>query len=548
MGEWIEWLKTGRAAFGQRDWSRARDAFRQAADLGALGADDAYALADCAWWLGDLDEALEAYERAHGRYLHDGNPARAAMAALLLGAHAMERGEHAVGSGWMSRARRLLEALPESREHGYPLYWDLFSAMGEGDLEQALVIAQRMQALGHRFDDADLTALGVMGEGRVLVKEGEVGRGMALLDEAMLAALSDELHPLWTGAIYCHLMDVCHELVDLQRAGEWTQATARWCDTVAEAVVYRGICRVHRAQVFHQRGAWTDAEQQATRASADLEGAHMGTVAEAHYEIGDLYRLRGDVAAAEDRFRRAHELGREPQPGLALLRAARGKPAAACASLRTALVERAGDPLGRVRLCAALVEIALAAGEGETARAASAELQATARTYDSAGLDALARQAEGAVRLADERADDALGPLRAACRRWHELDAPYDVARTRVLLAQAYRASGDDDAAALELDAAQATFDHLGAAPDADRVGELRGRSTPPSGLSRRELEVLRLVATGKTNQQVAAELHISDKTVARHLANIYLKLGLSTRAGATAYAFEQGLVSSAGA
>lgn len=543
MAEWTELVRVGRAAFGQRDWTGAREAFRQAAAIEALAADDVFALADCAWWLGKIDEALEAYEQAHRLYLEDGIPSRAAMASLLLGAHAMERGDHAVGSGWMGRARRLLRDAPEGAEHGYPLYWELFDAMGRGDLEQALALAGRMQDLGQRFADTNLVAVGVMGEGRALVKQGEVSRGMALLDEAMVTALSDELHPLWTGVIYCHLMDVCHELVDVQRAGEWTEATASWCDTVGEAVVYRGICRVHRAQVFQRQGAWEDAEQAAIRASDDLEGVHVGTAAEAHYELGELHRLRGDLLAAEHSFRRAHELGREPQPGLALLQASRHRTDAACTSLRSALAERADDRLGRVRLCAALVEVALAAGEVETARAASAELRATARAYDSAGLDALAQQAQGAVLLAEGQAEDALRPLRTACRLWREEDAPYDAARTRLLLTQAYQALDDEDAAALELDAAQVAFELLGAGPDARRADQLRDRPKPPGGLSQRELEVLRLVATGKTNQQVAADLYISDKTVARHLANIYTKLGLSTRAAATAYAFEHGLV-----
>lgn len=538
-----ELLRAGRAAFDQRDWTRAREAFRQAAETEVLEADDVFALADCAWWQGEIDEALEAYEQAHDRYVQAGLASRAAMASLLLGAHAMERGDVAVGSGWMSRARRLLRDAPEGPEHGYPLYWDVFEAMAQGDLAGALLLARRMQDLGRRFADANLIGIGVMGEGRALIKQGEVGRGMGLLDEAMLAALSDTLHPLWTGAIYCHLMDVCHELVDLQRAGEWTQATASWCDTIAEAVLYRGICRVHRAQVFQRQGAWEDAEEEATRASVDLEGLHIGTVAEAHYEMGELHRLKGDLSAAEQEYRRAHELGRQPQPGLAMLRAAQGKKNAACASLRAALAERAGDQLGRVRLCAALVEVAIAAEEVETARAASAELTATASTYGSAGLDALAHQAQGAVLLADGGAGESLGPLRAACRLWHDIDAPYDGARTRLLLARAYRALGDEDAAALELDAAHMTFEHLGAVPDARRADELRDRPTPPDGLSPRELEILRLVATGKTNRQIAADLYISDKTVARHLANIYTKLGLSSRAAATAYAFERGLV-----
>jgi DNA-binding CsgD family transcriptional regulator len=543
VDEGHESLRAGRTALRQRDWPAARDALQEADAIEPLGADDVFSLADCAWWLGEIDEALALYERAHRQYLRDDLPADAAMAALLLGAHAAERGEGVIGSAWMSRARRLLATAPECAEHGYPLYFELFGAMGEGDLDGALAIARRMQDLGRRFHDPNLAALGVMGEGRALIKRGDAGRGMALLDEAMLAAVSDELHPVWTGGIYCHLMDVCHELMDVQRAGEWTEATERWCDTVAEAVLYRGICRVHRAQVYQRRGAWRHAERLASRVSEDLDGVHLGTVAEAHYELGELQRLRGEFAAAARSYGRAQALGRDPQPGRARLRLAEGDVEAAVRSLRDALADRSDDRLGRVRLLAALVESALAGNDVGTARSAAAELRETAQIHDSAGLDATAEQARGAVLLAEGRAAEALEPLRHACRLWHDLDAPYDVASTRLLLGEAHRARDDEEAAATELDEAYAAFDRLGAVPDARRVAAFRSGPNPPDGLSPREVEVLRLVATGATNQEVAAHLFISDKTVARHLANIYLKLDLSTRSAATAYAFERGLM-----
>ncbi len=543
MAELIELIREGHTALRRRDWPRARAALQEADRIEPLGADDVFALADCAWWLGEIDDALASYERAWRQFLDDGRPARAAMAALMLGAHAMERGDDVIGPAWMNRARRLLAEQPESAEHGYPLYFDLFGAMGDGKLDVALAIARRMQDLGRRFDDANLVALGIMGEGRTEIKRGNTSRGMALLDEAMLAAVSDELHPVWTGGIYCHLMDVCHELVDLQRAGVWTQATDAWCDTVAEAVLYRGICRVHRAQVFQRQGAWGHAERLAAQVSVDLAGVHVGTVAEAHYELGELQRLRGEFSAAAHSYGRAHELGRDPQPGMALLRVAQGRAELAVASLRSALRERGDDRLGRVRLVAALVEAAIATRELDAARAASDELEETAASFASAGLAALAAQARGTVLLAEGRAAVALEPLRTACRLWRDLDAPYDVARTRMALAEAYRELDDEDAAGLEQDAARAAFERLGATADARRAAHLKDGPTHPDGLSSREVEILRLVATGRTNQQVASELHISDKTVARHLANIYLKLDLSTRSAATAYAFQKGLM-----
>lgn len=538
-------LREAREAFARRDWSRAFDGFAVAA--GDLGGDDLFRQADAAWWLGRIDDALRLYERSVHALVADGRVQRAALAALLLGAHAMECGEEAVGSGWMNRARRLLADAPEGAEHGYPLYWDIFAALGRGELDRAGELAEQMQLLGRRHDDRNLVAVGVMAEGRVHVKRAAVARGMELLDEAMVMVVSDDLHPLWTGAIYCHLMDVCHELQDLERAARWTDATARWCDAVGEAVVYRGICRVHRAQVFQRQGAWARAEDEARRAGEALPRVHVGTGAEAHYELGEIHRLRGDLDRAEESYRQAHRLGRTPQPGLALLRAAQGAADAACVSLRTALAERTGHALERVPLCAALVDVAVAVGEVEAARAACAELRQTAGTFESPGLQATARQAHGALLLADGEPTAALADLHAACRNWHDLEAPHEAARTRLLRARAHQSLGDVDAALLDLDAAESTFTSLGATAAVRETEVLRdaivGRpAAPPDGLSPREVEILRLVARGLTNRQIADELTISDKTVARHVANVYLKIHVGTRAAATAYAFDHDL------
>jgi DNA-binding NarL/FixJ family response regulator len=547
MTDTISPIEAAQDAFRRHDWARARDRFDAARRAGLLDADGLFALAEAAWWLGEMDESLAAFEQAYRQHLQAGRPLRAAMAAMFLGARFSERGDLAVGSGWMSRMRRLLHDQPEGPEHGYTLYFEIFEAMAGGDLDGAVAHARRMQALGRRFDDPNLVGVGVLGEGRARLRQGQVADGMALLDEAMLAALSDELEPLWAGAIYCHLMDACNQLADLRRAGEWTQATARWCERFPEAVLYRGLCRVHRAQVLQVRGAWEHAEREASRASSDLPGVHVGTVAEAHYQVGEIRRLRGEATRAEEAFKRAHQLGRDPQPGLALLRLAQGRADAAAASIRAALAGESQDRLRRARLCAAQVEIALVAGDRDAAHAAGEELAATAAIYGSSGLEVASRQARGAVLLADGRPAQALPALRSACQLWQELDAPYDAARTRLLLAQAYRALGDEDAADLELDAAGLVFDRLGAALDARAVAGLRARPALPGGLTAREAEVLRLVAAGKSNREIAALLVLSDKTVARHLSNIFAKLGLSSRTAATAYAFEHGLASAHG-
>lgn len=536
-------LVAARDAFGRQEWAAAFESFHAAWERGGLSADDCYALADSAWWVGEIEVALSAWEEAHRLYVRAGEPRRAAMAAMFIAAHSMERGDAAVGSGWMSRMHRLLRDEPEGAEHGYAIYHEIFDLMGADDPEGAIALARRMQELGSRFDDPNLMAVGLVGEGRAMIKQGRISEGMGLLDESMLAAMSGGLHPVWAGAIYCHLMDACRELGDVRRAVEWTEAAERWCERLPETGVYRGICRVHRAQVLQLQGAWDRAEREATSACTDVVRLHLTTVAAGHYEIGEIRRLRGDVSGAEEAFRHAHELGRDPQPGLALVRLAQGRIDAAASSIRAALAARAGDRLARAELCAAQVEIALAAGAVEAARAASDELDATAIDYASSGLVAAAREARGAVLLAVGDATEAVTTLRSACRLWQELDAKHRAAKTRTVLAEAYRALGDEDAAQLELDAARDVFERLGAALDARRVAELQGRSELPGGLSEREAEVLRLVATGRGNREIAAALFISERTVHRHVSNIFTKLGVTSRTAATAYAFENHLV-----
>jgi DNA-binding NarL/FixJ family response regulator len=533
-------------AFGRQDWAAAFESFQVAGAAGRLAAEDCFALAESAWWVGELDAALEAWEAAHRLHLAAGQGRHAAMAAMFVAVHSMSRGDTAAGSGWLSRTHRLLSHEPEGPEHGYAMYLEIFRAMGAGDLDAAIVLSRRMQDIGRRFDDPNVVAVGLVGEGRATIKQGRVAEGMRLLDEAMLAALSEGLHPVWAGAVYCQLIDACRELGEVRRAGEWTEAASRWCEQLPDGGLYQGICRVHRAQVLAIRGAWDEAEREAARACTEVVRLHPGTVAEGHYEIGEIRRLRGDLPGAEKAFKSAHELGREPQPGLALVRLAQGRMEAATASLRAALAAHA-DRLARAPLWAAQVEVAVEAGDMQTAETASAELEATAATYGSSGLEAAARQARGAVLLATGDPAAAVTTLRSACRLWQELDAKYNAATTRVLLAKAYRALCDEDAAQLELDAACAAFERLGAALDERRVAELQGGSALPGGLTEREAEVLRLVATGSSNREVAALLFISEKTAHRHLSNIFTKVGVSSRTAAAAWAFDHHLVRGGG-
>ncbi|MGH7665635.1 MAG: helix-turn-helix transcriptional regulator [Gemmatimonadaceae bacterium] len=542
MGDVTPILDAGREAYARRDWQGARDGFLAARDTGELSADDLHIWADAAWWLGLVDESLAAAEEAYRMFLQGTRPQQAASAAMTIAISLFLRGDDGAGSGWMSRAQRILRDQPECPEHGYVRYLlEVEAGLGGGDLDGVASSAREVQEIGRRQADPNLVALGILGEGRALIRQGRVVDGNELLDEAMVAVLGDELSPTWAGNIYCHLMAACHELADFRRAAEWTRRTTRWLESLPAAVLFTGICRVHRSQVFQTTGAWEQAESEAHRVCEDLANIQVASVAEGHYQLGELRRLRGDLAGAGRAYRDAHERGRDPQPGLALLRLAQGRIDTGAASIRAGLAGTT-DRLARARLCVAQVEIAYAAGDLETARRASAELDETASDYGSSGLDAMARHARGAVLLAGGQAAKALEALRGACEGWQELHAPYETARVRLLLARAYDALGDSDAAARELDAAEAAFTHLGAILDSNNLATLRGHPRLPDGLTPREAEVLALVAAGKSNHDVATALSISRKTVARHLSNIFAKIDVSSRTQAAAYAFAHDL------
>jgi DNA-binding CsgD family transcriptional regulator len=350
----------------------------------------------------------------------------------------------------------------------------------------------------------------------------------------------------WAGNIYCHLIEAAEELGDIPRARRWTDALTQWLAAMPTAVVFSGICRVHRSRVQQLTGAWDEAEREAARVCDELAELHVAATAKAHYQVGEIRRLRGDHAGAEAAYQRAHGLGRDPQPGMALLRLAQGRTADAAASLRTALLAEA-NPLLRARLRSAQVDVALAAGDVDSASEAAHELATIASTFRSCGLEVAARHARGAILLATDRAEEALPVLRSACVGWSDVAVPYDCARVRVLLARTYHLLGDADAAARELDAAAAVFEQLGAAAELRHVAELRGDGTLPRGLTKREAEVLALAAAGRTNKGIARELELSERTVARHMANIFGKLGVNTRTAAAAFAFDHDLASRPG-
>ncbi|QBI20796.1 LuxR family transcriptional regulator [Egibacter rhizosphaerae] len=543
-------LDTARGSLSARDWPAARQAFESARERGVvLSAEDLYALADACWWMGRVDEALAAYQGSHEGFLDDGDTAAAASAALDIAVNHFLRGDEAAGSAWFSRVQRLLRDAPECPVHGYVAFLlEVEGPLGgirpggEADAEAIAAAARRIQALGHRHGDDSLVAVATMGEGRALVKAARVEEGLGLLDEAMLAVRTEHLDPKWAGNVYCHLMSAAYEIADIGRAVRWTEATTRWLEQLPVALLFTGICRVHRSQVHQLTGAWDRAEGEAIRVGEELAGIQPASAAEGHYQVGEIRRLRGDVAGAEDAYAQAHRLGRDPQPGLALLRLAQGRAGVAWSAIRAALIARAGDPLGRARLCAAGVEIAVAADELPAAAELCDELADTATAYGTTGLRVMAVHARGTLTLAAQGHEQALPLLRDACQGWRDLGAAHTEACARVLLASAYDALGDADAAARERAVAAATFEQLGAGPDLARCAP-QPHEPRADGLTSREIEVLACVAAGRSNREVAAELVISEKTVARHLSNIFTKLGVASRTEAAAYAFSHDLV-----
>jgi DNA-binding CsgD family transcriptional regulator len=539
-------LDQGRTAFAGQAWSDALARLSEADRASPLEPEDLERLATAAYLTGRDEESAEAWARAHHELLARDEPERAARCAIWLAFGLLIRGEAARGGGWMARARRVLAGSPaELAERGFLLWSEAFSAIMTGDSAAALAGFERAAGVGERCRDPDLTALARVGAGRALIRLGESGPGVALLDEVMVAVETGELSPIVVGDLYCTVIEGCQEVFDLRRAGEWTAVLATWCASQPDLVPYRGQCLLHRAELLALRGAWPDALEETRRASARfLEPTGHPAAGAAAYQQGELHRLRGEPAEAEEAYRQASRWGREPQPGLALLRLDQGQVAAAAAALRRALDEATERP-ARARLLPAQVEIALAGGDLPAARAAADELAGVAGDLDAPLLRATAAAAEGAVLLGEGDARAALAALRGAWAAWQELEAPYEAARVRERIGLACRAIGDQDSAAMELDAARWAYQRLGAEPDLARLEEPSGRAPAGAagGRTARAAAVRRLVATGRTNRAIAAELVLSERTVDRHVSNILTKLGVPSRAAATAWAYEQRLI-----
>jgi DNA-binding NarL/FixJ family response regulator len=538
-------LDLGRLSAQKRAWGAAFAHLTEADRQAPLDPEDLQLLSMAAHLIGKEAESGEALARAHQGFLSRGEVRPAAQCASWLSFVAQLRGDGAQASGWLSRARRLLESEAECVEKGYLLLPVGMEAVQRHDFSAAHAAFLEAASIGLRFGDRDLASLGLQGQGHVLVRRGEIARGVALLDEAMVAVMAGEVSPIVAGGIYCSVIDACGEIYDLRRSQEWTSALERWCSSQPDMVPYRGQCLIRRAEIMQLRGAWADALLEARCACERLsQPAPKPAVGAAFYRKGEMHRLLGEFDEAEQAYREAAQWERVPRPGLALLHLARGEVKAARSTIQH-VVDVIADPGKRAEALSALAEIALAANDVAVARTAAEELLEIASRIDAEFLKGVSACVQGAVLLEEQEVQPAVVVLRQALACFHHLEAPYEAARAQVLLARAYQGQGNNESAAHELAAARDAFRKLGAATDLALLDTPASTESPNQGgpLTLREIEVLKLVASGITNRQIAKKLKISEKTVARHLSNIFNKLDISSRAAATAYAYQHQLL-----
>ena len=539
----IDTLGRARTSFAQRTWADSCRLFAAADRDAPLEPEDLERHAVAAYLTGRDDESEALWARAHQMFLDRGDAEGAARAAGWLGFGLLHRGARAPASGWLARAERILdEAQLDSVIRGYLLIPTAIHHIVQGNPTAGCATFKQAAEIAARFGDRDLASIACHGRGRALIRLGDIRAGVALFDEAMVALIAGEVSPMVAGDTYCSVLEGCQEIFDLRRAYEWTISLARWCAEQPDLVRYRGACLLYRAEVMQLRGNWRDAAQDAQNACALL--ASLPAAGSAFYRVGEIHRLLGNFEEAEAAYMRANERGRKPQPGLSLLRLAQGQIDTAGASIRSVLAD-VRDSSARARALAAAVEILLAAGDVTMARAAANELSEIARTLETPLLIATAAHATGAVLLAERDDQGAAAALRQAWDIWRDLETPYEEAHTCLLLAAVCERRGDRDGHRLELENALRLFTQLEAQPCVARIAESTNRPARRSTgqLSEREIQVLRLLAAGKTNRDIGGELFISEKTVARHVSNIFDKLGVPSRAAATAWAYQHNLL-----
>lgn len=541
-------LDLGRSAYTERRWSDALECLARADGEGGLPPQDIELIASVAMLLGKDAQGVDYLERAYQEYLTIGDVPGAARCAAWTVLYLMDLGELAQGSGWMSKAKHLVEGMPEpTAAQGYLLIPAALGRLYGGDPEGSEELFGQALALGQQFGDTDLTALGQLGVGTARLTRGFPAEGLELLDEVMVAVCSGTVSPIPSGIIYCAVIGSCRLVFDVKRAQEWTAALERWCGAQPDLVMFSGQCQSHRAELFILHGAWDEAHAALRVAQDRSRRGDPEATWGAWYLEGEILRIKGRFNEASAAYAKAGSTGFEPLPGLALSLSAQQKVPQAQAMLRRAAAT--ADPANKRRMLPAVVEVELAAGDIAAARAAADEFRGPASTGNRPLEQALAAEAEAKVLLAEGRPADALVASRYAWRLWYALDAPYGSARCRVLAGRACRELGDPDSAVMELEAASAQFSDLGAVPEATEAASLLMRESGTvaepavTPLTEREVQVLKLVANGDANKDIARQLYLSEKTVARHVSNILGKLAVPSRTAAARYAMEHRLL-----
>lgn len=522
-------------------WTETYTELLKADRDGALRPEDLEKLATSAYLTGRDEECLTALERAHQGYMTRKRINEAVRCTFWLAIIHFNRGDKAQGSGWIKRGNSLLDKNNfDCPEQGLLLIPVALGALSQGDTRNALELFEKAVSIGEQYNDVDLKAIGCLGSGQAMVVQGDIKKGINILDEAMIMAKAEDIHLIAKGIIYCAGISVCRKVWDLKRAQEWTLALSRWCNSHADLVPFRGQCLVRRAEIMQLFGEWPKAMEEAEHACKRFQTSVPPATGEAYYRQGELHRLLGAFMQAENCYREAAKWGKTPQPGLALLRLTQGQLDAAKTSIVNTLRE-AKDTKVRVEHLPAMVRIMIAANHTEEGRTAAEELSQIADHFDVPYLYAMSSYALGNVFFAEGDLIEASRNVQKALDGWNTFNLPYEIARARELKGLIYREMGDKDSSDMDLAAAKWTFEQLNAAPDLDRVTRLLNMKLNHNnhGLTLRELQVLRRVASGKTNKSVAGELFISERTVDRHVSNIFNKLGVSSRVEASTYALK---------